>query len=54
MAKIYVVDRNVMRRVELVDFMVAAQSGAKFVIPNTGLLEMVKSERREKTLRRSF
>lgn len=53
MAKIYVVDQNVMRRVELVDFMVA-RADAKFVIPDTGLLEMVKSELWEETFRRSF
>lgn len=53
MAKIYVVDQNVMRRVELVDLM-AAQPDAKFVIPDTGLLEMAKSDQWEETFRRSF
>lgn len=53
MAQIYVVDQNVMRKVELVKLM-AAQPDAKFVIPDTGLLEMVKSERWEETFRRNF
>jgi hypothetical protein len=53
MAKIYVIDQNIMRREALVDLM-AAQPDAKFVIPDTGLLEMVKSERWEETFRRSF
>jgi hypothetical protein len=51
--KIYVVDQNVMRRTELTDFMTAHPS-ARFVIPDTGLLEMVKSEQWEETFRRSF
>lgn len=54
MAKeIYVVDQNAMRRPELAGFM-AAQPKAKFVIPDTGLVEMVKSEEWEETFRRSF
>ena len=51
--EIYVVDQNVMRRTELTDFM-TAHPFAKFVIPDTGLLEMVKSEQWEETFRRSF
>lgn len=54
MAKdIYIVDQNVMRRPELVDFM-ARNPKAKFVIPDTGLVEMVKSEEWEETFRRNF
>ncbi len=54
MAKnIYVVDQNVMRRAELVEFM-AARPNAKFVIPDTGLVEMVKSDQWEETFRRNF
>lgn len=51
--EIYVVDQNVMRRMELTKFMTAHPS-ARFVIPDTGLLEMVKSEQWEETFRRSF
>lgn len=51
--KIYVVDQNVMRRTELTDLM-TVHPFARFVIPDTGLLEMVKSEQWEETFRRSF
>jgi hypothetical protein len=50
---IYVVDQNVMRRPELSQFM-TIHPNAKFVIPDTGLLEMVKSEQWEETFRRNF
>ena len=51
--KIYVVDQNVMRREGLAE-LIATQPQAKFVIPDTGLVEMVKSELWEETFRRSF
>lgn len=51
--KIYVIDQNVMRRAEFDEF-IAGNSDAKFVIPDTGLVEMVKSERWEETFRHSF
>lgn len=49
----YVVDQNAMRRMKLTDFM-ANHPNAMFIIPDTGLLEMVKSENWEETFRRSF
>ncbi|MBL8517299.1 MAG: hypothetical protein JNM76_10070 [Betaproteobacteria bacterium] len=48
-----VVDQNVMQRDVLLDF-IAKNPESKFVIPDTGLLEMVKSEQWESTFRRSF
>ena len=51
--KIYVIDQNVMRRPPLIEF-VNAHPDAKFVVPDTGLVEMVKSEHWEDTFRNSF
>lgn len=51
--KIYVVDQNVMRRSQLIEF-VNAHPGAKYVIPDTGLVEMVKTEHWEDTFRNNF
>lgn len=53
MAKIYVIDQNVMRKKELVT-LIEDQPKSKFVIPDTGLLEMVKSDQWEETFRLSF
>jgi len=51
--KIYVVDQNVRRMTRLIEF-VNAHPDAKFVIPDTGLVEMVKSEHWEDTFCNSF
>ncbi|MFS2015670.1 hypothetical protein ACEN88_03720 [Massilia sp. CT11-108] len=51
--KIYVVDQNVMRSPRFAEF-VDAHPNAKFVIPDTGLVEMVKNEHWEDTFRNSF
>lgn len=50
---IYVVDQNFLRRPAL-PALIAAQPRAKFVIPDTGLVEMVKHENWEETFRNSF
>ncbi|MFZ3218420.1 MAG: hypothetical protein WA174_00220 [Rhodoferax sp.] len=53
MAKIYVIDQNVMQRPELPRFF-AEHPDAKYVVPDTGLVEMVKSEKWEYTFKRNF
>lgn len=51
--KIYVVDQNFMRRPKFVEF-VNAHPSARFVIPDTGLVEMVKTEHWQDTFRNNF
>jgi hypothetical protein len=51
--KIYVVDQNFMRSPRLAEF-VDEHPDAKFVIPDTGLVEMVKTEHWEDAFRNSF
>lgn len=50
---LYVLDQNFMRRPALAA-LIAAAPRAKFVIPDTGLVEMVKSENWQETFRLSF
>jgi hypothetical protein len=49
----YVLDQNVMRRPVLAD-LVRSQQDASFILPDTALVEMVKSGRWEDTMRKSF
>lgn len=51
--EMYVVDQNYMRRANLNE-VVARNPKIKFVIPDTGLVEMVKSDQWEETFRRNF
>jgi hypothetical protein len=51
--EIYVIDQNVMQRSALADFIVN-NPNTKFVIPDTGLVEMVKGDRWEDTFRNNF
>lgn len=52
-SKIYVLDQNAMRKPELYN-LIQSEPRVKFVIPDTALLEMSKSDQWEETFRRSF
>lgn len=52
-SKIYVLDQNAMRKPQLRN-LIQAEPRVKFVIPDTALLEMSKSDQWEETFRRSF
>ena len=53
MSEIFVLDQNVLQRAGLPEF-IAAHPDAGFAIPDTGLVEMVKSEKWEYTFKRNF
>lgn len=53
MGKIYVLDQNVLQRAGLREF-IAREHEAKYVLPDTALVEMTKSDQWQYTFRRGF